>query len=87
MPIPDACWICFKLLDISIQINKIINGETRQGELLEGAASPHLHTQYHLHHSDRLANSHPDLMPTQTPQLLLQIGSHQQEENQEGREF
>ena len=34
-----------------------------------------------------LADSNPELMPAQTPQLLLQIGRHQQEENQEGREF
>ena len=34
-----------------------------------------------------MTDSHPDLMPAQTPQLLLQIGRHQQEENQKGRGF
>ena len=27
MPIPDACWPCFKWLTINIQINKIIKME------------------------------------------------------------
>ena len=41
---------------------------------------------YHLHHLDCLANSHRTLMPTQTPQLLLEISRHQ-EEIQEEKKF
>ena len=44
---------------------------------------------YHIHHLDGLANGlaegHPDLIPAQTPQLLLQIGHHQEDENLQGR--
>ena len=74
-------------LSIDRSINNNQYEENRQGELREGAASRLLQTRYHLHHLDRLADSHPDLMPAQTPQLLLQIGHHQEEENQEGRGF
>ena len=35
------------------------------------------------HHLGFLADDHPD----HTPQLLLQIGRHQQEENPQGRGF
>ena len=63
------------------------DGENRQGEVQEGAVSRQLQPRYHLHHLGDLADSHPQLMPAQTPQLLLQIGRHQQEENQEGRGF
>ena len=44
---------------------------------------------YNIHHLDGLANGlaegHPDLIPAQTPQLLLQIGHHQEDENLQGR--
>ena len=63
------------------------NPEHHQEALRDGAASQQLQAQYHLHHLDSLANSHPGLMPAQTPQLLLQIGHHQQEENPQGKEF
>ena len=63
------------------------DGKYSQGEVQERAASRQLQPRYHFHHLDRLAHSHPQLMPAQTPQLLLQIGRHQQEENQEGRGF
>ena len=39
------------------------------------------------HHLDKLANSHPDLMPAHTPLLLLEIIRHQEEDSQEGRGF
>ena len=87
MPITEACCPCFKWLDINIPINKINNGETCQEKVLEGAASRQLRLPYHLHHLGNLANSHPELMPVQTAQLLLQISHHQQEENPLGRGF
>ena len=68
-------------------INKNNNGETREGEVLEGAIFRYLQPQYHLHHLAGLASFHPELMPAQTPQLLLQIDHHQQEENPQGRGF
>ena len=78
---------CFKWLTINISINKNKDGENRQEEVLERAASRQLQPRYHLHHLERLASSRPDLMPAQTPQLLLQIDRHQQEENPQGRGF
>ena len=88
VPSPKACWPCFKWLAINMPINtNNQDGETSQGKVLEGAASRLIQPQYHLHHLADLADSHPELMPAQTPQLLLQIGRHQQEENQEGRGF
>ena len=59
---------------------------TCEGEVREGTASRQILPRYHLHHLDYLASSHPELMPAQTPQLLIEIGRHQ-EENQEGRGF
>ena len=83
--------LCFKWLTIknkkSINKNGGNNEEDRQEEVREGAASRLLQPRYHLHHLDNLTHSHPQLMPAQTPQLLLQIGRHQQEENQQGEGF
>ena len=73
------------MADYQTHINKKNNGETSQGMVLKEAVSRLLQPPYHLHHLDRLANSHPELMPAQTPQLLLQIGRHQKEENPQGR--
>ena len=75
------------MVTIRTNINKNNNGENRWGMVLEGAASRPIQPRYHFHHLDDLADSQPDLIPAQTPQLLLQIGHHQEEENQEGRGF
>lgn len=63
------------------------NGENCQREVLEWTASQLLLPLYHLPHLDELAESHPNLMPAHTPQLLLEISRHQEKENPEGREF
>ena len=77
----------YKWLTINTRINKNINGYIREGEVLKGVASRQLQPRYHLQHLGFLVYSHPHLMPAQTPQLLLQISRHQEEENQEGRGF
>ena len=58
--------------------NNINNGENRQREVLEWIASQLLLPLYHLLHVDGLAESHPNLMPARTPQLLLDIIRHQE---------
>ena len=68
-------------------INKNNNGEDSQGKVQEGEASLQIHPWYHLHHLASLAYSHPDLMPAQTPQLLLEIDRQQEEEKPQGRGF
>ena len=56
-------------------------------EKFSRAASRLRRPRYQLHHSGYLADNNADLMLTQTPQLLLEISRHQEEENAHGKGF